>query len=635
VKSLAVLVILVCLPALAAAAELPVPDRVRPAVADVQRAPSADRVRLTDGFLGQRLAIDEKNLVNADEDWMLAGFRHRPGEQAWVGEHVGKFLHAATLAWASSGDPALRRKIDRVAAALIGTQEPDGYLGTYVPAKRFTLAKDNDWDVWVHKYDLIGLLTYYQYTGNADALAACRKVGDLLCRTFGKDRKNILSAGTHVGMAATSVLEPMVRLYDLTGDRKYLDFCLYLTEAMESPGGPKLLSTLATVGRVDRTANGKAYEMLSNLNGLCELYRVTGNRRFLAPVLAAWKDVTARRLYLTGTSSFGEHFQGDHQLPNEGPVGETCVTVTWMQVNLQLLRLTGEARYAEEIERSAYNHLAAAQRTEAYGWCYFTELAGPRSYGSRTCCASSGPRGLALMPTCAFATDDAGLVVNLYESGHARLTRPDGSAVALDVRSLYPAEGRADLTLHPERPGRFAVKLRIPAWCRGARVVVNGQPAEAAAPPGHYASVEADWKDGDTIRLELPLALRVLVDRAADPGKAALAYGPLVLATDETLAGQPLPGGRDAGKQNLVLTWTDPRELGLKTFPVTGRPTWTKGGRFYEITAHHGTPDHVGEAFRLRLLPFAEAGSFPWFPDKGHARILVWFNTAPGAGAEK
>ena len=97
---------------------------------------------------------------------MLAGYRKRPGNHPWIGEHVGKWLHAATLAWAYTGDAALRAKLDRVAAELIACQEPDGYLGTYLPEKRFGRYEGADWDVWSHKYNLIGLLTYYQYTGN-------------------------------------------------------------------------------------------------------------------------------------------------------------------------------------------------------------------------------------------------------------------------------------------------------------------------------------------------------------------------------------------------------------------------------------------------------------------------------------
>jgi DUF1680 family protein len=198
--------------------------------------PSAVRLK---GFLGRRVLNNERNrLLRVDEDALLAGFRRRPGEQAWIGEHAGKFIHAATLAWANSGDPELKVKLDRVVRELIRTQEPDGYLGTYTPDRRFGLYGGADWDVWVHKYDLIGLLTYYHYTRNPRALEAGRKIGDLLVATFGPGKKSILAAGTHMGMASTSVLEPVVLLYRETGDPRYLDFARYLVSSWDEPGGP-------------------------------------------------------------------------------------------------------------------------------------------------------------------------------------------------------------------------------------------------------------------------------------------------------------------------------------------------------------------------------------------------------------
>src|SRR5262249_45088058 len=151
---------------------------------------------------------------------------------------------------------------------LLKTQEPDGYLGTYIPAKRWGLYPDADWDVWVHKYDLLGLLAYYQYTGNKEALRGAQRVGDLLINTFGPGKKSIISAGTHVGMASTSVLEPVVLLYRSTAEPKYLDFAKYIVASWEEPNGPHILTALETTHSVRKTANAKAYEMLSNLNGL-------------------------------------------------------------------------------------------------------------------------------------------------------------------------------------------------------------------------------------------------------------------------------------------------------------------------------------------------------------------------------
>src|SRR3954447_12713285 len=118
---------------------LPAAFRAPARLADAAELPPPSAVHL-DGYLGQRVASNERNrLLAVDEAALLEGFRHRPGKQAWIGEHVGKWLHAATLAWAYTGDRALKAKLDRVAAELIKTQEPDGYLGTYIPGRRFGL----------------------------------------------------------------------------------------------------------------------------------------------------------------------------------------------------------------------------------------------------------------------------------------------------------------------------------------------------------------------------------------------------------------------------------------------------------------------------------------------------------------
>ena len=129
-----------------------------------------------DGLLGSRMRVNlEGRLLNVDEKAIIDCFEHRPGPQDWAGEHAGKFLHAAANTWLYTDDQRLKTLMDRMARELIATQLPDGYLGTYTDDKRWT-----SWDVWVHKYDLLGLLAYYQATGYQPALDASRKIGDLL-----------------------------------------------------------------------------------------------------------------------------------------------------------------------------------------------------------------------------------------------------------------------------------------------------------------------------------------------------------------------------------------------------------------------------------------------------------------------
>ena len=138
-----------------------VPDKVTCAVADRQDYQQPDCVHLT-GWIGSRIDANERGrLVKMDPVRLLEGYRKRPGRQEWDGEHVGKWLHAATLAWVNTGDPELRKKLDYTATELVNCQLEDGYLGTSTNDKRWT-----DWDVWAHKYNLIGLVTCIRYTGN-------------------------------------------------------------------------------------------------------------------------------------------------------------------------------------------------------------------------------------------------------------------------------------------------------------------------------------------------------------------------------------------------------------------------------------------------------------------------------------
>jgi DUF1680 family protein len=504
------------------------------------------------GWLGARVLANATNrLMTVDLERLLAGFRHKPGIQPWIGEHIGKWLHAAALAWAYTGDPALRHRLDYAAAELIKTQEPDGYLGTYTPGKRLGLYPDADWDVWSHKYCLIGLLTYYQYTGDKSALDACRKAADLLVSTFGPGKRSILSAGTHVGMAATSVLEPIVLLYRYTGDGRYLQFARYLVQSWDEPNASAIIHSLLTGKQVNKTADAKAYEMLSNLVGLCELARATGERQFLEPVLNAWQDIEGKRLYLTGGASAGEIFQPDYVLPNQ-----TAVTVTWMQLNLQLLRLTGEAKFANELEKSMYNHLAAAQNPRGDDWCYYTPLEGTKPYDSGiTCCHSSGPRGMAMAPQTAYLKTQSGgadaLVICTFETSQASVDL-GGALVTVQEQSEFPRRGESHFTFNLSHAAHFAVKIRAAPWAIPLRGRLNGKKLALPASDDGWVLIPAcDWQNGDHLELRYTVAARVVTGEHDNEGKVALGWGPFVLAYDEGM-NPGLPPASEIGLASLA-----------------------------------------------------------------------------------
>jgi DUF1680 family protein len=583
----------------------PLREKIESKVQDRQQSQVPDRVRLR-GWLGARTEANDINrLARIDVDRLLEGYRKRPGRQTWDGEHVGKWLHAATLSWVATGNPDLRAKMDLVALELPKCQLSDGYLGTYADSQRWT-----EWDVWAHKYNLIGLITYMRHTGNMQPMETCRKMADLLCATFGEaaGQRDILSSGRHLGMASTSILEPMVWLYRLTGEPRYLDFCRYIFASWEKPHGPKIISTLLAGKGVDMVGNGKAYEMLSCINGALEFYRITGEERILTAALHAWEDIVAKRLYITGTASYQEFFRTDFDLPNVNKVGETCVTVTWLQFNAHLLRLTGEARFAEQLERVVLNQLLGAQSPDGTGWGYYVEMEGKKPYTSVLdghCCLSSGPRGLALVPTFATSVDQDGIVVNLYNTGSADLVLQDQTPVQVQTQTGYPFEKLIRVEVTPVTAREFSVKLRIPQWCREFGVKVNGKQVSGTTGADGYLALKRQWRAGDQIDLTLQMEPRVVVGDFKNEGKAALCFGPLVLAVDEAL----LNKNSDFKLSAVRLPSTDVKALQLSQHKAGAETrAWTGSHHFRTELALAGANGQLKRT-EIDLVPFAEAGA--------------------------
>jgi DUF1680 family protein len=553
-------------------------------------APADPGVIRLQGFLGERYRKNEMaRLLTKNEDEMLSGFQNRPGKHPYVGHHVGKWIHAATLTWANTKNEALRAKLDRVVSRLIAAQKEDGYLGTYPDSTHWGMGKDQQWDVWVHKYVLLGLLTYHNHTGDNASLEAAQKIGELLVSTFSINgesgmRLDLNERSTHAGMASGSVLEPMVLLYRATGDEKYLSFARFIVDHWEANNGPRIISTLMEKRSVKLTADAKAYEMLSCLVGLCELHRTTGEQRYLISAINAWNDITANHLLITGSGSNREFWSPPRQFLSSAKddTAETCVTVTWIQLTQQLLRLTGDPRYAEELEKTFYNHLAAAQKPDGSAWAYFTALDGKKLYQTeQKCCTSSGPRGWALLPTCVYMTNDDGIVVNLLTSSSASL-KIHGETVTVRQETLFPVSGSVTIAVTVPKPMKFALRVRVPSWSK-----IDGLKAK----PGDYWLLRQTWSRTQTIKLDFDIPIRILPGEGSNSGKVAIARGPQVLAVDEPY---------NSGLTNLTAIALPNSQLQLKP-SATYRDA--DGLPVYEIEIDN---QKAGRS-TLRLVPFASA----------------------------
>ncbi|MEI8235481.1 MAG: beta-L-arabinofuranosidase domain-containing protein [Verrucomicrobiota bacterium] len=539
-----------------ATAALAAPDRLIPA------APGT--VTFT-GYLGSKLdACIVNRLVAQDIAAVVRPYQAKTetGNADWRCEYWGKWYTSLALADAYRSSEATRAVRDEAAKALLATAAPDGYLGTRQPAHRL-----EGWDVWGCKYALLGVLAYYDRTHDPMALAAARHHADVLIALLGPGKANIADVGMWNGLPASSVLEPVVLLYQRTGDSKYLEFAKHIVAAWSQPskgckGGMRLVEDALAGKTPAHMCSPKAYEMMSCFEGLCELYRVTGQRDYLEASLKLAEGVMRQEATLIGCGTSNELWC-DGARKQTGTVSkpmETCVTATWMKLEYQLLRLTGEVRHADELERNLYNGLISAMMPDGRWWAYFGHLMGVRvpSYVQHTdvnlsCCVVNGPRALMLTPCWAFMGSVEGPVVNLYAPGEARLATPAKRTVRLAIGGDYPRGERVDITVTPEQSEEFTLALRIPGWSEQTTLTVNG--AAVAVQPGTYAHLRRTWQAGDRIVITFDMRGR-LVEAPDGNGQIAIRRGPVVLALDNRLT-PPAQGMTEldrSGKPFIALT---------------------------------------------------------------------------------
>jgi hypothetical protein len=520
-----------------------------PAITD-QLMPSMSET--VSGFVGERLNASYENRILAqDVGKLIAPFGIRTETSCWQSEFWGKWFTSAVLAYRYRPEPQLKLKLDAAVNGLIATQTSDGYIGNYADNKHLAA-----WDIWGRKYCMLGLLAYFDLTKEIKALEAARREADFLIKEIEERKAMIVKLGNHRGMAASSVLEPICLLYGRTGDKKYLDFAEEIVRQWETPDGPQLISKAETdvskrfpkpkASWYGWEQGQKAYEMMSCYEGLLELYRLTGKDIYRNAVEKTWENIHETEINIAGSgSSMETWFEGKkfQTIPVEH-YQETCVTATWIKFSQQLLRLTGEAKYADAIEQTFYNALLGAMNHDGSDWAKYTPLAGQRLEGSEqcgmglNCCVASGPRGLFTFPLTTVMTSKTGLQVNFFATGNYYIISPGKQQVELIEETNYPLTGKISMILQLKRAEKMTIALRIPGWSKKSELAVNGE-SVSDLQPGKNISIERSWKNGDAIELSLDMRGRVL-SLGEFPKNKVIVMGPLVLALDSRLSDQAL-----------------------------------------------------------------------------------------------
>ena len=546
------------------------------------------RVRLTDAFWAPRIETNRTVTIpfgfrKSEEEGRLRDFEraaHRLGGSAedkmpFDDTDVYKLIEGASYSLQSHPDPQLDRFLDGIIVKIAAAQEPDGYLTTYKtidptkspvpwlkPGPKWDLVLQGSHELYNSGHLYEAAYAHYRATGKRSLLDVALKNADLVARTFGP------GPGKRKTPPGHQIVETgLVKLWAATGDPKYRELArFFLDQRGNAKGhvlnGPYNQDHLPVVEQ--REAVGHAVRAAYMYSGMVDVATLDDDPLYREAVKRIWEDVVSRKLYVTGgigARTEGEAFGDAFELPNRTAYSETCASVANVYWNQRMFLQSGDSRYVDVLERSLYNAAIAGVSLEGDTFFYpnplesdgilaFNQGAATRKpWFDCSCCPTNLARFIPSIPDYVYAVGHGALFVNLFVASEA--TADLGGTVALTQQTRYPWDGHVVLTVKPDRPRTFEVRVRIPGWARGRpvpsdlyrfadegsgsyRLQVNGGAATSRLEEG-YAVLNRTWASGDTITLDLPMPVRRVVadDRVADDrGKVALERGPLVYCAE-------------------------------------------------------------------------------------------------------
>ena len=463
---------------------------------------------------------------------------------------VYKWIEAVGFALQSNDIPSLHADAQKIIKEIVTVQEPSGYLNTYYVQDRVKDRMTPDVQRWGHElYNLghmiQGAIAYYRATGERSLLeASMRFVDDYLLPSFGPvaDKKPIFSGHPEIELA-------LIELYRTTGEKKYLTLAGYILQGDERIKVPERAYVYHFCGIpfTSRThLEGHAVRAMYACCGATDYYMETGDEAYLKTLDVLWNDLVTSQMYVTGgvgARSQGEAFGDSYELPNFTAYGESCAAIGNMMWNWRMLAATGEARYADVIERALYNGINSGMSLDGTLYCYRNPLAFDPSGGDKirnpwydtTCCPPNLERTFASLPGYFYSTSRDGLYLHLYDNSQLDWHLEDGTGLKVVQNTKYPWGGMAEINVAPTKPTEFVFYLRIPGWSDGTQVEINGKPVPGAT-AGQYLALRRRWSSGDVINVKFNMTPQVIEANARvvdDYARVAVQRGPLVYCLEQ------------------------------------------------------------------------------------------------------
>ena len=561
-------------------------------------------VQLTDGFWEPKIEVNaavtipyilQKCRETGRVDNFLRAAKKLSGDKLtefpFDDTDLYKLIEGASYGLQVKKNPLLERQLDTLIGIIAAAQEPDGYLYTF---RTVQAAKPHEWigarrweneEILSHElYDAGHLyesaVAHYQATGKKTLLNVALKNADLLVKTFGY--------GKEVKYPGHQIVEiGLVKLYRVTGEKKYLDLAKFFLDVR----GPKGDAYNQADKRVadQHEAEGHAVRAAYMYTGMADVAALTGDSAYLKAIDDIWNDVVDKKLYITGgigATGNGEAFGDAYDLPNMSAYAETCAAIGNVYWNNRMFLLHGDSRYIDVLERTLYNGLLSGISLSGNRFFYPNPLASMgqhlrSAWFSCACCITNMTRFLPSVPGYVYAQDGDNLYVNLFMSNAASIKLHSG-AVTITQQTDYPWNGKIALTIDPASSAPWDLHIRIPGWAKGQAVpgdlyhfagyresvipiTVNGQPMTYDTQKG-YAVIHRKWKKGDKVVIDLPMPVeKVMANERvkADLGRFAFQKGPVVYCLEG-------PDYADSTVQSIVVDTSAPAAFSYRNDLLNG-----------------------------------------------------------------
>ncbi|MBA7639501.1 Non-reducing end beta-L-arabinofuranosidase [subsurface metagenome] len=528
-------------------------------------------VTIDDSFWAPRMKINRERTIPYEYKMFKATGRMgslklgwEPGKEPvphffWDSD-IYKWIEAASYSLTTHPDSQLDSLIDGLVGLITKAQQPDGYLNTYYtvvePGKRWTNLRDRH-ELYCAGHLLEAAVAHFQATGKRTLLDVACCYADYIDTLFGS------KPGKKPGYPGHEEIElALIKLYQVTGERRYATLSKFFvdergqqphyydreaTERGEDPAkfwaGTYEYNQSHKPVREQNEAVGHAVRAMYLYSGMADVAAEFGDEQLRTACDRLWNNLTSKRMYITGgigPSRYNEGFTEDYDLPNETAYAETCAAVGLVFWAHRMLQFECDGHYADVMERALYNGALSGVSLDGEKFFYGNPLTSLGNHHRQewfecACCPPNIARLIASLGKYVYSQSETDAIVHLYVGGSASL-HVAGQTVGLRMDTRYPWDGKVIITVEPETPASFGLKLRIPAWCRQFHLKVNGRETKSIKPQRGYLRIERKWKAGDCIELSLSMPIELVrahPEVREDIGCVAIQRGPLVYCLEQ------------------------------------------------------------------------------------------------------